>query len=269
MESLNEILNKSIGGFSLGTLLSALLIFLVGAIVIRIAGRFTRKALEKSKLEKGIRSFIGSCVRIGLWALIILIVADKLGIPSASLVAALSVVGLALSLSLQNILENLFAGFTILFTKPFVTGDYVELGEIEGEVTSIRLFYTTLLTFDKKKIFVPNSEIVSSKITNCTDEPLRRVDRVFGLSYDCPTAEVRAALIAAARADSRVLPDPAPLVRLTAYQSSNIEFTLVCWVKSKDYWDVFFDLNESAREFLNAAGLPMSYDRVDLRITDK
>lgn len=236
--------------------------------MIRIANKFTIKALEKSKLEKGIRSFISSCVKIGLWALIILIVADKLGIPSATLVASLSVVGLALSLSLQNILENLFAGFTILFTKPFVTGDYIEFDGIEGDVTAIRLFYTAILTYDKKKIFVPNSAIVSSKITNCTDEPLRRVDRVFGLSYDCPTAKVREALLTAARADGRVLSEPAPLVRLTGYQSSNIEFTLVCWVKNGDYWNVYFDLNESVREFLNAAGLPMSYDRVDLRITN-
>ncbi|NCB51118.1 MAG: mechanosensitive ion channel family protein [Clostridia bacterium] len=266
---MNNILEKSIGGFNLGTLLSSLIIFLVGVIVIRIATKLTAKALSKSRLEKGLRSFIGSCVKVGLWIVVILVVADKLGIPSATLVAALSVAGLALSLALQNILENVFSGFTILFTKPFVSGDYVEIGTIEGEVVSIRLFYTTIITYDKKKIFVPNSEIVATKVINCTNEPIRRVDRAFGLSYDCPTAKVREALLAAAAADGRILQDPAPEVRLTAYHSSNIEYTLVSWVKSGDYWGVYFDINESVREYINAAGLSMSYDRVDLRITEK
>jgi len=249
--------------------LAAIIIFLVGVIIIRIADKFAARALEKSKLEKGLRSFIRSGLKLGLWVLVIIIVADKLGIPSATLVAALSVVGLALSLSLQNILENIFSGFTILFTKPFVSGDYVELDSVEGTITSIRLFYTTVLTYDKKKIYVPNSEIVATKVINCTNEPIRRVDRAFGLSYDCPTDKVRGALLAAAAAEKRILKDPAPEVRLTAYNSSNIEFTLVSWVKSEDYWGVFFDINESVREYINAAGLSMSFDRVDVRITEK
>lgn len=266
METLDEIFSKSIGGFSLGTLLSALLIFFLGAVIARIVNSLVEKALRKGRLEKGLQSFIRSGVKVGLWVFVILTVADTLGIPSATLVAALSVVGLALSLSLQNILENVFSGFTILFTRPFVSGDFVEVDSVEGEVTDIHLFYTVLLTFDKKKIFVPNSKIVASRITNCTREPLRRVDRVFGLSYDCPTEKVREALLAAARADARVLEEPAPLVRLTAFKSSNIEYTLVAWVKSADYWGVYFDLNESVRTYLNDAGLSMSYDRMDVRV---
>lgn len=268
METINTILAKSIGGMTVGKMLAAVVIFLVGVIAIRIINTFTARALGKTKLEKGLQSFIRSGVKVGLWVLVVLIVADKLGIPSATLVAALSVAGLALSLSLQNILENVFSGFTILFTKPFVSGDYVELDTVEGEVVSIRLFYTTILTYDNKKIFVPNSEIVATKVTNCTNEPKRRVDRVFGLSYDCPTDKVREALLAAAAADGRIFKDPAPAVRLTAYHSSNIEYTLVSWVKSEDYWGVYFDINESVREYINAAGLSMSYDRVDVRITE-
>ena len=268
MESINKLLDKSIGDFSLGTLLSVLLIFFIGIIVIRIANRLTVQALEKSRLEKGLKSFISSCVKVALWVIVILILAEKMGIPSATLVAALGVVGLALSLSLQNILENLFSGFTILFTKPFVSGDHVQLDSVEGEVMSIRLFYTTLLTFDKRRIYVPNREIVSTRITNCTSEPLRRVDRVFAISYDCPVDRVREALIAAARADGRILADPEPVVRLSAYQGSNIEYTLVSWVKSADYWGVYFDMNESAKAYLDAAGLFMSYDRLDVRMAD-
>ncbi len=92
---------------------------------------------------------------------------------------------------------------------------------------------------------------------------------MFGLSYDCPTDKVRTALLAAAAAEERILRDPPPEVRLTAYKSRNIEFTLVSWVKSEDYWGVYFNINESVREYIKAAGLSMSYDRVDVRIAEK
>jgi small conductance mechanosensitive channel len=145
----------------------------------------------------------------------------------------------------------------------------VELGSATGQVSSIGLFYTTLLNFDNKKIYIPNSEVVSSNSINRTDAPLRRVNLNFEFSYEYPTERVREALLGAAAADGRVLSDPAPLVRLSAYKSSNIEYSLAVWAKNADYWDVYYGLNESVREHLAAAGLSISYDRVDVRIVDQ
>ncbi len=267
--SIKEILELSIAGFSLGDLLSAAIIFIIGLIVIRIGTRFADKALERGGLERGVKHFIHSCVKVVLWIIVGFIIADSLGIPSATLVASLSVAGLALSLSLQNILTNLFSGFTILFTKPFVTGDYIEIGGVSGEVSAIGLFYTTVSTPDKKEIHVPNSEVASTKIVNCTQAELRRLDLSFSMEYGCRPEDVRAALLKAAAAEDKLVPEPAPVVVLNAYGASGVEYILRAWVASGEYWDVYFRLNESVGKFITQAGLSMAYPHVDVRIINQ
>ena len=180
------LLTFSVAGVSLMTLLGALVVFLICFAAMRLLTRLASKALSKSRLEGALRSFVLSCVKAALWLLTAVIVADKLGIPSASLVALVSVAGLALSLSLQDTLKNVFSGFTILFTRPFSSGDYVEIGATAGTITAIGLFYTTLLAVDGKEISIPNSEVCASRVTDYTREPERRVELGFDMGYDCP-----------------------------------------------------------------------------------
>lgn len=255
-----------LGTLSLSSILSALVIFLICLIAIRILSRVARKALERSHMEKGLKSFVLSAIRIGLWAIAVVIVADSLGIPTASLVAVLSVVGLALSLSIQGIASNLFSGVTVLATKPFVSGDFVELGGVSGKVHTVGLFHTTILTVDNKLIYVPNSEITSSKITNYTHEPRRRVDIKVTVSYDSPLEAVKAALQELMASDERILPDPAPFVSVQSYQGSNIEYILRAWVDTKDYWDVYYALNEGMLSALKKHGCDMSYEHVNVHL---
>lgn len=266
--SVQKLLATDVGGFSLGNLLAAAIIFLVALIAIKLLTKAVRRALARSKLERAIRSFILSCVRVLLWVLVALIIADKLSIPSASLVAVLSVAGLAFSLSLQNTLSNVFAGFTLLMTRPFSSGDFVELGATTGTVISSGLFYVTLVTADRKEIHIPNSDVASSRITNYSTEPTRRVDLAFGLEYDCEAGAVRRALLDAAAAEPRVLSDPAPSVVVSAYNASSVEYSLRAWAATQDYWDVYFALNESCRAALEKDGLSMAFDRLDVRIID-
>lgn len=266
--SVQKLLETEIGGFSLGNLLAAAVILLISLVVIKLLTKAVRRALERSKLERAIRSFILSCVRVLLWVLVALIIADKLSIPSASLVAVLSVAGLAFSLSLQNTLSNVFAGFTLLMTRPFSSGDFVELGATTGTVISSGLFYVTLVTADRKEIHIPNSDVASSRITNYSTEPTRRVDLAFGLEYDCEAGAVRRALLDAAAAEPRVLSDPAPSVVVSAYNASSVEYSLRAWAATQDYWDVYFALNESCRAALEKDGLSMAFDRLDVRIID-
>lgn len=268
MDNLEKLLNTDIGGFSLGNLLAALFIFAVSFMLIKLLMKAIKKALERSKLERAIRSFILSCARVLLWVLVALIIADKLSIPSASLVAVLSVAGLAFSLSLQNTLSNVFAGFTLLMTRPFSSGDFVELGATTGTVISSGLFYVTLVTADRKEIHIPNSDAAASRITNYSTEPNRRIDLAFGLEYSCDAESVRQALLEAASADERVLTDPAPGVVVSAYKASSVEYSLRAWVKTPDYWDVYFALNESCRTYLEKAGQSMAFERLDVRIIE-
>ena len=145
-------------------------------------------------MENGLKSFIRSALKIGLWALAVIIVADSLGIPTASLVALLSVAGLALSLALQDIMSNLFSGVTVLAAKPFVSGNFVELDGLTGTVHDVGLLYTKIITLDNKMVFIPNKDVVAAKILNYSSQPERRVDISVKTSYDSSAQEVKEAL---------------------------------------------------------------------------
>lgn len=258
-----------LGSLSLSSILSAILLFIVCVILIRILSKIVSKALEKSKMEKGLRSFIRSALKVALWAIAVIIIAGSLGIDTASLVAVLSVAGLALSLAVQGIAANLFSGVTILATKPFVSGDYVSLGGMEGNVESVGLFHTTILTLDNKLIYVPNSEVTASKVMNYSHEPLRRVDINVCASYDDEIGSVKAALMELMESDTRIKRDPAPFVSVMSYKDSCIEYVMRAWTDTANYWDVFFALNEGALPALTKHGCSMSYNHMNVHVIEK
>ena len=260
----------SIGAVALSSLLSAIVIFLICFIVIKILLKAMDKILDKSnKLDGTLKSFTRSAVKILLWILAIIIVANALGIDTASLVAVVSIAGLALSLSVQNILSNLFSGLTLLINKPFSAGDFVDIAGKTGIVRAVGLFYTKLDTLDNVAVSIPNSDVTSTSISNYSSEPLRRVDRVFAVSYDNSTEEVKAAVLQAIARDERILSDPEPFVRLLEYKGSSVEYVVRVWCKGADYWNVYFDLNENVRECFAEAGVKFSYDHVNVHILDK
>ncbi len=260
----------SIGSMALSTLISAVLTFLVCFIVMQIVLRLLDRILKKApKLDATLKGFILSAVKIILWILTGIIVAGAFGIPTTSLVALISIAGLALSLSVQNILANLFSGLTLLIAKPFKAGDYVEAAGKAGTVKAIGLFYTQFNTLDNVAINIPNSDVTGTTIKNYSREPLRRVDRVFSASYDSSTEDVKAAIREAIARDERILPDPAPFVRLSEYKDSCIEYTVRVWCRGADYWDVYFDLNENVRECFSEKGVEMTYNHMNVHVLDK
>ena len=240
----------------------ALLVFLVCRIGMNLLLRVFDNLTDKINLDKGIKGFARSVVAIGLWAITIIIVAGTLGIETASLVAVLSVASLALSLSVQNILTDVFSGVTILMSRPFAVGQFVEIAGVSGTVTSISIMRTTLLTGDRKEILIPNSEITASKIINFTSASTRRVDMSFSASYDAPTELVKEALYEAMAVDSRIHSEPAPFVGLNAFNANDIEYVARGWCDSGDYWGVYFDMNERVREIFAEKGIEFSYPHV-------
>ena len=234
-----------IGSMALSTLISAVLTFITCFIVMQIILKTLERILGRAnKIDGTLKGFIHSAVKIVLWILTGIIVAGALGIPTTSLVALISIAGLALSLSVQNILSNLFSGLTLLVSKPFKSGDYVEVGGRNGIIKSVGLFYTQLNTLDNVSINIPNSDVTGTTVINYSREPLRRVDRVFSAAYESSTENVKAAVFEAISRDEKILRDPAPFVRLSEYKESCIEYTVRVWCKCADYWDVFFNLNE-------------------------
>ena len=266
-DTLNQL---SIGSLSLSGILSAILIFVICLIVIKIVTGVVNKALAKSKkMDKTLQGFVSSSVKAVLWAIAVIIVANAVGINTSSLVALVSVVGLALSLSVQNVLSNLFSGLTLLITKPFQAGDFVEIAGKSGLVKTLGLFYTQLDTLDNVAVSIPNADVTGASISNYSHEPLRRVDRTFTTSYECTTEEVKAAIFDAIARDERILADPAPFVRLIDYKGSTVEYVVRVWCKSADYWDVYFNLNENVRESFAAKGVKFSYEHVNVHIVEK
>lgn len=261
----------SLGLTGLGTILRAIIIFLICYIAIKVVMSVVGKLLGKSsKLDGTLKGFVKTACNIALWVLAIIIVADSLGIDTASLVAAVSVVGLALSLAVQNVAANLFSGLTLLMTKPFGEGDLVEVGGNLGTVKSVGLFYTVIDTVDNRVVSIPNGDVTASAITNYSREPMRRVDWTFNVAYDNATETVKAALMEAIGQDSRICSQPeAPFVVIGAYKESTIEFIVRVWCKNEDYWDVYFGLNERVRGAFDRHGVKLSYSHVNVHIVEK
>lgn len=263
-------LNTLTGNLALDTLVSGIVTFLVCCIAIRIIKTFMTRMLSRAtKLDAPVKNLITKLVTTLLWALTIIIVAGAFGINATSLVAVLSVAGLALSLSVQNLLTNFFSGIMLLINKPFKEGDFVELGDKVGTIKNIGFFNTILNTPDNIAISIPNGDLTAAAVKNYSREPDRRVDLNFSASYDAPTETVKKAIEEAIAMDSRILPSPAPFVRLLSYDASSIKYVSRVWVKNADYWDVYFDLNEHVRETFAKNGVEMSYEHINVHMMEK
>ena len=267
MDFLKKLAEIHIGSLSLDRLFSAIVLLVICIVVMQIVQRILKRALVRLDVDSGLRYFVLTAARVVLWVLTVLIVADSLGIPVTSLVAVVSVVGLALSLALQNILSNLFSGVTVLVTRPFTTGDYVEFGNVAGRIAAVGLFYTRVNTLDNKVIRVPNSTVTASQITNFSEQEFRRVDQLFTASYKAPTELVRGTLLEVMQADPRILNEPAPpFAAVNAWRDSAVEYVTRAWVRCDDYWDVCFDLNAAFRAAFEKNGIEIPYPQMDVHM---
>lgn len=255
----------SIGTAVVERILPFILILVAGFIIIRIILNILNKALQKSKLEKAAHSLIRSLVRVVLYLLLGLIAASTLGIDVSGIVALASVLTLAVSLSVQNALSNVIGGFTLLYTKPFKSGDFVEIAAESGTVEEIGMSYTKLITPDNKVIYIPNSAVVAADIVNFSVSGSRRVDLIISASYDDPTDKVIAALYEAAKVPG-VWTDPAPFAAVNKYGESSIEYVLRVWTATDDYWDVNFAINEKIRESFRESNIQMTYPHLNVHL---
>ena len=194
-----------------------------------------------------------------------LTVASSIGIDVTSIVALASVLTLAFSLSLQNMVSNIIGGFTILYTQPFHSGDYVEIAGQGGTVKEINMTYTMLATPDNKVISIPNSAVVAAQIVNFSAAQTRRVEVAVSASYDAPTQKVMDALVLAGTVDC-VLTDPAPKAVVTAYGDSAISYSLRLWVNTPDYWDVYFRVNQRVKDIFDQQDIEMTYPHLNVHL---
>lgn len=244
-----------------GKLLSALLILLVGIVAVRIVMIVLNKFLEKSKLELAAHTLIKSLLRVVLYLLLGLMVADSLGIDVTGVIALASVLTLSVSLALQNALANVFGGCTLLYTAPFHSGDFVDIGAESGTVVEIGMTYTKLQTPDNKMISIPNSTVVAGDIVNYSITGTRRVDIPVTAVYTEPSQKVLDALIQAATHD-KVMLDPAPVAVIDSYGDSTIGYVLRMWTKTADYWDVRNAVMLNIKSIFDAQDIKMVYPHI-------
>lgn len=252
---------------ALKTILFALLLLVVCLVVKAILLKLLDRALDRlTQVEKSLHTFIRSMANILLWFVTLMVVADSLGINASSLLALVGVLGLAVSLSVKDSLSNLAGGLTILGTRPFRVGDYVEIGSNSGTIQEIGLVYTSLTTVDNRRILVPNSVVVDAEVTNYTAEPLRRVDLKVTASYDAPVERVKQTIQEVVNAHDLVLSDPPPFARLSEYGDSALEYVVRAWCANADYWTVYHDLLEQIKVAFDREGISIPYPHMEVKL---
>lgn len=270
MENLSKIMQTTLGGYSLGHILSAILTLLICLVAVRLLLKLAKRLLDRSKrMNDRLRQIILTAVKVVLYILTGIITAGALGLNTSSLTALVSVLTLGVTLAAEDILGNVAGGLVILSSHPFNIGDEIEVSGTTGIVREITLNHTKIETFDGQFVMQPNKELSSSRVINYTAMGRRRVVRKITASYDAPTEQVKAACLEAVAATPNVLPSPAPVVYLTDYGSSAIEYSVRCWTETKDYWNAYFALNENLRDAFAAHNVEMTYDHLNIHISEK
>ena len=254
---------KIFGGFSWTKLISAAILLVVCGVLIKLILKATDRMLGRSRLDKAVHPFIRTIVKLVLLFTAIMLIAGTLGVDTSSLLALLSVAGLAVSLALQNVLSNMASAVILLTTKPFQIGHFIEMGSVSGTVVKIGAICTDILTLNNQLVHVPNSEITGSTVTNYTASDKRRLEYKITASYDAPVEDVKAALLRAAEHPLR-MQEMQPIARVNGYGESAIEYVLFLWIRPKEYMDVYYDVLENVKREFDAAGIEMTYPHINV-----
>ena len=247
-------------------LIGALLIFLIGKWAARKIQNIIVKMMRKNKMDETLVSFVESIVYILLLIVVVLAALSTLGIETTSFVAILGAAGLAIGLALQGTLGNVGSGVMLISFRPFKVGDFVTAGGETGTVAGISIFATVLHTLDNKVVTVPNSAVTAGNITNFSEKEVRRIDLTFGIGYGDDLKFAKETLEKVMADDDRILDEPAPFVGVSELGDSSVNFVFRPWVKSADYWDVFFDMNEKVKLTFDEQGISIPFPQMDIHL---
>ena len=244
----------------------AILIFYIGKWVVNLIVEGMLKAMRKGDMDKTLRRFVANLARMLLMLFVIIAAINQLGIQTASLIALVGAAGLAVGLALQGSLANFASGVLIVLFRPYKVGDFIEGGGISGSVEEVQILTTVLKTGDNKRVIIPNSQIMGSTITNYSANDTRRVDLVVGVSYDDDLDQVRSELEKLVAADERILDEPAVTIGVSELADSSVNFVLRPWVKTSDYWGVYFGLTEAIKKRFDEVGISFPFPQQDVHL---
>lgn len=247
-------------------IITALLIFFVGRIVVGWVTRIIVRLLRRTGMDNMLVSFLKSIIKTLLLLFVVIASLKQLGVDTTSLIALLGAAGLAIGLAMQNSLQNFAAGVMLIVFRPFKDGDFVEAAGIAGVVEKIGIFSTVMRTGDNREMIVPNGAIYGGTITNFSARDTRRIDMEFGIGYEDDLRKARQIILDLIKADERILSDPEPLVAVSELADSSVNFVVRPWVNSGDYWPVRFDLTEKVKLAFDEAGITIPYPQMDMHL---
>jgi len=247
-------------------IVAAALIFLIGRWVAKGLRVLLKKMLQKSRTDETLISFITNLAYVALMTFVVIAALAQLGVQTTSFIAVIGAAGLAVGLALQGSLANFAAGVLMIIFKPFKVGDYIEGGGCAGTVEDIGIFTCELKSPDNKKIIIPNAKLTGDNIVNYSAKESRRIDLVAGVSYGDDLDKVRRVLEQILSEDERILKDPPPTIGVLELADSSINFAVRPWVKTADYWDVFFSVQEKIKKRFDAEGSSIPFPQQDVHL---
>lgn len=234
-----------------GSILKAVLVFIVGRFLVSMLNKLAARMMDKRHVDVSIKTFVKSLVNILLTILLIISVVGALGVETTSFAALLASAGVAIGMALSGNLQNFAGGLVILLFKPYKVGDWIESQNFSGTVREIQIFHTILTTADNKLVYVPNGALSSGVVTNYNTQETRRVEWVVGVDYGEDYDKVDRVVREVLAADNRILDTPEPFIALHALDASSVNIVIRVWVKTSDYWGVYFDINKAIYNTFN------------------
>ncbi|MBU1216587.1 mechanosensitive ion channel [bacterium] len=245
-------------------LLGALLIFFIGKWVVKKVTKVIKAFMHKANVDKTLIEFGSSLIYFLLLLMVVMASLNALGVNTTSFIAVLGAASLAVGLALQGTLSNIGAAVLIIVFRPFKVGDVIDAGGATGKVSNINLFSTIITPADNRAIIIPNSAIIAGNITNFTSQSERRVDLTFGIGYGDDLKLAKETLMQIISTHEKVLAEPEPFVAVSALAESSVNFTVRAWVKTDDYWDVYFDLTEKVKLAFDEKGISIPFPQMDI-----
>lgn len=249
--------------------LAAILIYLVGTFLIKVINRLVRTLLERRKVDVSVQSFLRSLVRILLTVLLIVSIIGALGINTTSFAALLASAGVAIGMALSGNLQNFAGGLIILLFKPYRVGDWIEAQGTQGTVREIQIFHTILVMADGKVVYIPNGSLSNSVVVNYSMPETRRVQWTVGVDYGENVSRVREKLLTLFRSDDRILQDEElkqPTVGVETLADSSVNLTIRVWVKTADYWPVYYQMQQQIYELFDREGINIPYPQTVVHV---
>lgn len=247
-------------------LLLALVTLIVGLWVIKSLTKASLKMMKKGDMDESLKSFFSSIISIVLKILLVVSVMGMVGIEMTSFIAILGAAGLAVGMALSGTLQNFAGGVMVLIFKPYKVGDFIEAQGYMGIVKEIQIFNTVLLTLDNKRVIIPNAPISSGTLVNYSAESERRVDFTFGIGYTDNIDKAKEVLMSVIKSNNKILQSPEPFIGLSELANSSVNFAVRVWAKGDDYWDVFFEMNETVKKEFDKQGISIPYPQTDVHI---